>query len=497
MTFKFSAMGWGKFDLWLFAPLIAALLLRLVRLDTAALWLDETFTARWVALPWGEMLRAVLADNHLPLYFVVVKAWTWILSDSPWALRLLSVLFSWAMVPLVAATAATLSGRSAARWAAWLTAISPYLLQHGQEARMYALLGFLATINVLLLAHLLVGKTQRLGLAFVAVNAAMLATHYYAVFLIAVELPLLFLLQRNRWRAWLPALAVSCILCIGPVLAAKYLATPHAGGNYEGMGMIALPGMVWALLTGYTLMPSSAELHGIGLRAAFPYVPVALVVLCALAMSTWGALRSLPRPAWILLVGLMVGILLGPLAISLVFDIGINPRYAMTGAPALIVFVAAGLANIVQQRFGWTVAAALFFVMSIASYLHLQDPGHGREDVFAADAWLDRKVPIDEDILITSEELAILARFHWPQRHFTLYPPRRSIIDRGNVDAFTDALPFANKQRVIFMTGREWVSDPRDLLVAELGKRYRDCGGTAVRGIRIQCLSLTLPEKSP
>lgn len=494
MNRKHPEIGEGKFDAWLLVPFIAALLLRLVRLDTAALWLDETFTARWVALPWAEMLRAVLADNHLPLYFVAIKAWTSIATDSPWSLRLFSVLFSWAMVPLVAATAATLSGRSAARWAAWLAALSPYLLQHAQDARMYAMLGFLAAIHLLLVARFVMGQTKRLGLAFLAVNAAMLATHYYAVFLIAVEVPLLFLLQRSRWRAWLPALVASCILFVGPILAAKYLATPHAGGSYEGMSLIALPGMVWALLTGYTLMPSSDELHGTGLRAALPYVPVALVVLCALALVAWRALRFLPRPAWILLVGQVLGVLLGPLAMSFVFDIGINPRYAMTAAPAFIIFLAAGLATAANQRLRWAVVAAVFAVISVASYLHLKDPGHGREDVLSAGAWLDRNVPIDEAILITSEELAILARFHWPQRRFVLYPPRRTIVGNSNVDAIAAALPGSQRERVIFMIGREWLSDPEGLLVATLRKRHRDCGGAKLRGIRIVCLNPTAPQ---
>ena len=494
MNRRYSSIEWGKFDAWLLVPFIAALILRLIRLDTAALWLDETFTARWVALPWAEMLRAVVADNHLPLYFVALKAWTSIATDSPWSLRLFSVLLSWAMVPLVAATAATLSGRSAARWAAWLSALSPYLLQHAQDARMYAMLGFLAAIHLLLVARFVVGHTKQLGFGFLAVNAAMLATHYYAVFLVAVEVPVLFLLQRSRWRAWLPVLVTSCVLFVGPILAAKYLATPHAGGNYEGMGLIALPGMVWALLTGYTLMPSSDDLHGTGLRAALPYVPVALLAFCALALIAWRALRSLPGPAWILLLGQVLGVLLGPLAMSLVFDIGINPRYAMTAAPAFFVFLAVGLATTANQRLGWAAAAALLAVISIASYLHLKDPGHGREDVLAAGAWLDRNVPIDEAILITSEELAILARFHWPQRRFVLYPEKRTIVGSNNVDAVAAALPLANQQRVIFMIGREWLSDPEGLLVTTLRKRHRDCEGAKLRGIRIVCLNPTAPQ---
>ncbi len=103
---------------------------------------------------------------------------------------------------------------------------------------------------------------------------AMLATHYYAIFLIAVEGLILFFLERKRLRAWLPALLASCVLFIMLVLAARYLATPHAGGDYEGMKLIGLPGMVWGMLTGYTLMPSSSDFHDRGLGRYCPIFPL-------------------------------------------------------------------------------------------------------------------------------------------------------------------------------------------------------------------------------
>src|SRR5690349_828341 len=62
-------------DTWVVAALITALLLRLINLGAAALWLDETFTATWVQMSWEGMFRAVLGDNHLPLYPAFMKLW--------------------------------------------------------------------------------------------------------------------------------------------------------------------------------------------------------------------------------------------------------------------------------------------------------------------------------------------------------------------------------------------------------------------------------------
>src|SRR5207344_3306958 len=119
---------------------------------------------------------------------------------------------------------------------------------------------------------------------FLLINAALLATHYYSVFFVGAEVLALLLIAAKRWRAWGPSMAASCLLVLGPVLCAKFLATPHAGGSYE-LGLLAFPGMVWSLLTGSALMPSSAEVHADGLRAAMRYLPMAVPALAALLIA--------------------------------------------------------------------------------------------------------------------------------------------------------------------------------------------------------------------
>src|SRR4051812_8708086 len=168
-------------DRWIVGAMLAALILRLTNLDAAALWLDETITVTWIRLPWPEMLRSVMGDNHLPLYPALIKAWATIAGTAPWALRLPSVICSWATVPLIAAAAYVLLGPMQARWAAWLSALSPYLLQHAQEGRMYALLGLLSATSLLQLAQFMQGRSQRLGLWFFTINLCLLLTHYYSV----------------------------------------------------------------------------------------------------------------------------------------------------------------------------------------------------------------------------------------------------------------------------------------------------------------------------
>src|SRR5215470_14835556 len=135
-------------DGWIVAALCAAAVLRAVQLGTPALWYDAVITAQWLRLPWLDMVQAAAADKHPPLYFVLLKAWTLLAGDSELALRLPSALASWLAVPAIAAVAWYVRGRGAARWAAWAAALSPFLIEHGQEARMYAIGVALAALQL-------------------------------------------------------------------------------------------------------------------------------------------------------------------------------------------------------------------------------------------------------------------------------------------------------------------------------------------------------------
>ena len=92
-------------DPWILGAMVVAIGVRFARLDDAPLWFDETLTATLVRMPWGQMVQSTIVDNNLPLYFLLLKAWTVLAGASPWALRLPSAVFSWAMVPLCAGIA--------------------------------------------------------------------------------------------------------------------------------------------------------------------------------------------------------------------------------------------------------------------------------------------------------------------------------------------------------------------------------------------------------
>jgi uncharacterized membrane protein len=283
------------------------------------------------------MLAVCLADNHPPLYFAVVKATRDLLGDAPWVLRLPSAVLGAAVIPLAAAAAEALTDdRRAGRWAAWFAALSPFLVHHGQEARMYALVGTLAAANLLALARFTSGRTPRLGVLFTVTAVGLAATHYYTVFYVGGAVLAAIAARPRELRGWLPAAAVASVAATVALLAAALLARHQAGGSYE-LGWFALPGALWSLVSGYALLPDTFALHAAGSRAALPYLPVALAAAPALAACVLIGLRSL---AWRQRITVLLPIataLLAPFAVRLVLGVTVNPRYFQSTVPALLV----------------------------------------------------------------------------------------------------------------------------------------------------------------
>lgn len=474
-------------DPWVLGALLVGLALRLVRLDYAPLWIDEATTAMWLAMPWGDMVRSIVTDVHPPLYFVILKAWSTVAGNSAWALRLPSALASGLTVPLMAAAAGALAGRNAARWAAWLAALSPFVIHHGQEARMYAFVTALAAADFLLLVRFLSGTTRSLGWLFVATTAALVACHYYAVFFVGGEVLALLVLHPRPRRRWVPATVGASVAAAGALLFAYVVARHSAGRDYE-LGLLALPGTVWSMVSGYTLMPSSSALHASGWRAALPYMPVAAVAALSIAVTILTALRSAGRITNLVLACTLGVALVGPFVVWLVLPVAINPRYFAAAVPVLLTLMAIGAASSPPAISRMVATAVVVVILLAGTARHLLDPGRNREDVAAAGKWLDSHVPADEEIVITSQEMASLARFHWPNRRFQLYPAPGVVAGRQNASELANAFPFPAGDRAIYVIGREWLSDPLGALSGDLSARHPSCGGADLRGIRILCL---------
>jgi len=156
-------------------------------LGSKSLWSDEIVTAQLTRQPFRPMWQAMHTDpNHLPLYFLLQWAFSW-LGRSEWAIRLVSAFLATATVAAVYVMGRELLNEHAAVAAACALATHSYHIWAAQEARYYALIGFLAALSVTALLRLLHKPERTSVVVFVLATAAAGFTHFFCLFMIAAE----------------------------------------------------------------------------------------------------------------------------------------------------------------------------------------------------------------------------------------------------------------------------------------------------------------------
>ncbi|MBI4496864.1 MAG: glycosyltransferase family 39 protein [Chloroflexi bacterium] len=254
----------------LLPALVATLLgfgLRVFRLGEQSLWYDEAFSVLLAVRPLPSIVAGTALDTMPPLYYLLLHAWG--LPAGDFWVRFPSAFFGTLTVPLTFAVGTRLLGPRVGLLAALITAVAPFQVFFGQEARMYGLLGALSLLTVYwflrmgrrdLAAPALGGQVPRL--AFVCAGALAVYTHALA-WLTVGSLGLWWLLAQ-RGRFWRDP---------GTVLA------------FLGVGALYLP---WAGI----LVEQAQRVQG----SFWTPPPTPLTPLASLYVFTFGPF--LPAPRW-------------------------------------------------------------------------------------------------------------------------------------------------------------------------------------------------------
>lgn len=287
----------------------------------------------------ARVIRAVLlSDTSPPLYYLLLEGWTLIFGTSDLALRLFSVSFSIASLPLLAALADRIAGPRAALASCVLFAFSPLVMYYSTEGRMYSLLIFFA-LAAALVSLLLQERGPHVGycLLWVALSVAGFLTHYFFVFPWLASAAFLLRQPGKFQRRWL----LLCGLAIGLiVLPWLWVAAPTFSSwkvtqgwlNWEPIGFHRIRALV-AQFTQFFFA------EGDGLWRTPPWSTLCSVTLFGLAAAFAPAghfRQQLFSGRCVLLWLWLIAGCAGPTAIDLLQDTytAAIPRYAITGVPA-------------------------------------------------------------------------------------------------------------------------------------------------------------------
>lgn len=218
---------------------VAGLAIRLV--SSRGIWLDEA-TSIWQAqLSLPEMFHQLRTiDVHPPLHYVVLWLTVRVAGTGELAVRLPSIVAATALIPLLYAAGRDIYDRRAGLVAAALATVAPFAVWYAQEARMYALFMVFALLAVWLQVRIVRGGSRRDWVGYALSAAALVATQYFGLLLVAVQqvaFLAVFASRRDRagLRAWLVAGAALTLL-LAPVLAfgqAQFAANEAAGKGFQ------------------------------------------------------------------------------------------------------------------------------------------------------------------------------------------------------------------------------------------------------------------------
>jgi 4-amino-4-deoxy-L-arabinose transferase-like glycosyltransferase len=340
---------------WIVAGLTAfAAALRFATLGVQAYHHDEIVTASRVLRDgfWHAMDAVGFSESAPPLYYALAWVWTQITGTGEFGLRSLSAVAGVATVPVAYLLGGELAGRRAGILAAALVAVNPMLLWYSQEARGYALLVFLTALAALYFVRALDrgagADLRRWG----AVSALALATHYFAVFPIALEA--LWLLRR-RGR---PALAGVWIVAAMGLLLAPLAIHQMSLGHAEWIGGRSFLSRLWEVPVTFAVGETGDIIAQPD--TALPALLPLLSIIAALVMLALRGNRRERRGG-----GRMLAIGAATIAVPLAMALVVPDKdyfFARNLLPALVpllVAVAVGLTLREARRAGAVLAATL------------------------------------------------------------------------------------------------------------------------------------------
>jgi mannosyltransferase len=209
MTAVLERLRLNREEVSLAAILLLALILRLINLGSRNLWYDEAFAVLYAEKSFSAILYGTItpvegaaADVHPLLYYFFLHLWMGLLGQSPFIVRLPSVIFGLASLVLAFSIGRRLFAPGAGLLAAAITAIAPFHINYSQENRMYSLLCFLSLLTVYFFVRCWKGNGYGNWLGFILAATLSLYTHNLA-FLVILALDL-FVLLAKRWRLLKP-----------------------------------------------------------------------------------------------------------------------------------------------------------------------------------------------------------------------------------------------------------------------------------------------------
>lgn len=421
-----------------------ALGLRVVGMDQT-LYGDEYFTYGIIT---RNGLRGVWHDVYHtsvtpPLHYYLAWSSVQFGGDSTVLVRLPSLIFGTALVPLVYLLARRTGGRRAGLLAAAMIALSPFAIWYSDEARAYATMMFLVALSALALLRAAEGDGRAWWVVFAVSACAAVWSHYTAVFVIAGQAAWALWAHRDRWRPL--AVAVTAIVVGYLPWVPGFLEQRQNKGGLEAIDAFAplnvsvLFELPLRTLIGHPFLglPTFPGATGLLLAVVVVFLAVAALARRPQLLTSQEPLLRPELALWALLIlATPIGLLLYAASGTSLF----LPRNLSASLPALAVLVAVALAwmsRALPARVAAVTLGAFVVLLGFGTLKSLRD-AYRRPPYREAASYVNRVAPAGEAIIETP--LALTADKRLKPTTVDLYVPSRRRVYRNGAASTWGAL---------------------------------------------------------
>lgn len=198
--------------------LLTATFLYLYNIGFSDLWSDEVYTNAMLDGSLSDFYTNLKNDLHPPLYYLALRAFTYLFGQTPLNLRLFSVLGVLSTVSLGFFVGQRIFGKQGALVFCLMLISIPMLAAYSHQARMYTWAAFFTTgVYLFSCLFLRTGKRSDFIFLFIFTVTAMY-THYYSMVaaLSANVFVIIYLLvtKNKRWKGHLLMMTIAFLLYI-------------------------------------------------------------------------------------------------------------------------------------------------------------------------------------------------------------------------------------------------------------------------------------------
>jgi mannosyltransferase len=174
---------------WFWAVLLLGIVLRFVFLSRESLWLDEAASVDIARRSWHDFVRVLWqGEANMTTFYLALRSILLHIGDSEFWVRFPAAVAGIATIPVMFRLGEAIFDRRTALVTALLAAVSPCDVSYSREARGYSMAVLFSALSILWFIRAIDRRSAGVWLAYAAMSALAVYSHFYAGLVIVAEL---------------------------------------------------------------------------------------------------------------------------------------------------------------------------------------------------------------------------------------------------------------------------------------------------------------------